>query len=88
MEQISILLPVDSLSITMLMDNVTDMLVMDQGPAKRFGLASSGEPPMREARTLEGGRTIDQPLAEHGFSALITVDCRTAERTACCSTPA
>jgi 7,8-dihydropterin-6-yl-methyl-4-(beta-D-ribofuranosyl)aminobenzene 5'-phosphate synthase len=72
MEQIP-LQPLDSVTITSIMDNVSDMLLMDSGPAKRFGLMSGGEPPIREARTLEGGTTIDQPLAEHGFSALITV---------------
>jgi 7,8-dihydropterin-6-yl-methyl-4-(beta-D-ribofuranosyl)aminobenzene 5'-phosphate synthase len=61
-------------SITSVMDNVADMLMVDRGPARRWGIGGSGEPPMREARTLEGGRTLDQPLAEHGFSALVTVN--------------
>jgi 7,8-dihydropterin-6-yl-methyl-4-(beta-D-ribofuranosyl)aminobenzene 5'-phosphate synthase len=65
--------PLDSLHITIVVDNVSDALVLDQGPAKRTaGLASGGTPPRIAARFLEGGQTIDSPLAEHGFSALIT----------------
>jgi 7,8-dihydropterin-6-yl-methyl-4-(beta-D-ribofuranosyl)aminobenzene 5'-phosphate synthase len=64
--------PLDSVTITSLMDNFTDMLLTDSGPAKRWGMMSSGEPPLREARTLDGGTTVDQPQAEHGFSALVT----------------
>jgi 7,8-dihydropterin-6-yl-methyl-4-(beta-D-ribofuranosyl)aminobenzene 5'-phosphate synthase len=69
------LTPVDSVHITTLVDNVTDALLLDQGPAKRVGLAGSagGEPPRVPAPTLEPGEAIDAPLAEHGFSALISV---------------
>jgi 7,8-dihydropterin-6-yl-methyl-4-(beta-D-ribofuranosyl)aminobenzene 5'-phosphate synthase len=49
------------------------MLVLDQGPAKRVGLASAFEPPRISAPLLEGGQAIDAPLAEHGFSALVSV---------------
>ena len=56
------------------MDNVTDALLLDQGPAKRTGLASSpAGAPRVAAAFLETGETIDAPLAEHGFSALIEV---------------
>ena len=72
MEQIA-LQPLDSVTITSLMDNVTDMLLTNSGPAKRWGMMSGGEPPLREARTLEGSTTVDQPQAEHGFSALVSV---------------
>jgi 7,8-dihydropterin-6-yl-methyl-4-(beta-D-ribofuranosyl)aminobenzene 5'-phosphate synthase len=67
--------PVDSVSITILVDNVSDALMTDMGPAKRVGLASasSAPPPSIPAATLEGGRTLDSLLAEHGFSALVTV---------------
>lgn len=65
--------PVDAVSITTVVDNVTDMLMADQGPAKRIGLAGGGERPIAQAAFLEGGTTVDQPLAEHGFSALITL---------------
>jgi 7,8-dihydropterin-6-yl-methyl-4-(beta-D-ribofuranosyl)aminobenzene 5'-phosphate synthase len=63
--------PLDSLQITVVMDNVSDMLVLDQGPAKRVGIAASGTVPVTASRLLEGGQAIDAPLAEHGFSALI-----------------
>lgn len=65
--------PVDSLHITVIVDNVTDMLVLNQGPAKRVGLAAGGTPLRAPARFLETGQTIDAPLAEHGFSAQVTV---------------
>jgi 7,8-dihydropterin-6-yl-methyl-4-(beta-D-ribofuranosyl)aminobenzene 5'-phosphate synthase len=65
--------PVDNVSITILVDNVSDALMLDAGPAKRVGLASAGEVPRRPAPTLEGGETVDSLLAEHGFSALVTI---------------
>lgn len=34
--------PVDSLTITSLVDNVTDMLLVDEGPAKRHAAGASG----------------------------------------------
>jgi 7,8-dihydropterin-6-yl-methyl-4-(beta-D-ribofuranosyl)aminobenzene 5'-phosphate synthase len=53
------LAPVDTLAITTLVDNVTDILLADSGPAKRapFALATTGN----------GLR------AEHGFSCLVTL---------------
>jgi 7,8-dihydropterin-6-yl-methyl-4-(beta-D-ribofuranosyl)aminobenzene 5'-phosphate synthase len=53
------LAPVDALTITTLVDNVTDVLLTDAGPAKRapFALATTGA-------VLR---------AEHGFSCLVTV---------------
>jgi 7,8-dihydropterin-6-yl-methyl-4-(beta-D-ribofuranosyl)aminobenzene 5'-phosphate synthase len=66
--------PIDSVTITTLVDNVSDMLLQNEGPAKRVGLAGGGEhAPRVPAAFLEGGETADVPLAEHGFSALITV---------------
>jgi 7,8-dihydropterin-6-yl-methyl-4-(beta-D-ribofuranosyl)aminobenzene 5'-phosphate synthase len=51
--------PVDALTVTTLVDNFTDALLVDQGPAKRPPLAVSA---------------FDGALrAEHGFSALVTV---------------
>jgi 7,8-dihydropterin-6-yl-methyl-4-(beta-D-ribofuranosyl)aminobenzene 5'-phosphate synthase len=51
--------PVDAVMVTTLVDNVTDALLVDAGPAKRapFALATAG-------RVLR---------AEHGFSCLVTI---------------
>jgi 7,8-dihydropterin-6-yl-methyl-4-(beta-D-ribofuranosyl)aminobenzene 5'-phosphate synthase len=62
--------PVDSLTVTTLVDNVTDMLLVDEGPAKRPPMASATRVP---AGVLEGGETGDALRAEHGFSALVTI---------------
>jgi 7,8-dihydropterin-6-yl-methyl-4-(beta-D-ribofuranosyl)aminobenzene 5'-phosphate synthase len=64
--------PVDSVAITTLVDNVTDMLLLDEGPAKRPSMEAfvrGGVP----ARFLEGGQTGDPLRAEHGFSCLVTL---------------
>ena len=50
------------------MDNVTDMLMSDQGPAHR-----AGPGPMRPAAVMDGGQAPDALIAEHGFSVLVTV---------------
>ncbi|MDP6451723.1 MAG: MBL fold metallo-hydrolase [SAR202 cluster bacterium] len=63
--------PVDSVTITTLMDNSSDMLLLDQGPAKRPSL--TGGPERVAARFLDTGEVGDALIAEHGFSALITV---------------
>ena len=62
--------PVDSVVVTILMDNVTDALMTDQGPARRYGLGSG---PWRASATMTGGQVPDGLIAEHGFSVLITV---------------
>ncbi len=62
--------PVDSVVVTTLMDNVTDMLMPDQGPARRAG---PGEGPWRTAPVMAGGQVPDALVAEHGFSVLVTV---------------
>jgi 7,8-dihydropterin-6-yl-methyl-4-(beta-D-ribofuranosyl)aminobenzene 5'-phosphate synthase len=62
--------PVDALTVTMLVDNVTDSLLVDQGPAKRAPIAAA---PRMPARFLAGGQTDDALRAEHGFSALVTI---------------
>ncbi len=54
--------PVDALTVTTLIDNVTDLLLVDEGPAKR--------PPL----LLGGGPTGDALRAEHGFSCLVTIE--------------
>ncbi len=64
--------PVDSVAITVVVDNAADVLLPDQGPAKRPGLGATDVLRV-PAAFLEGGETFDVPLAEHGFSALVTI---------------
>jgi 7,8-dihydropterin-6-yl-methyl-4-(beta-D-ribofuranosyl)aminobenzene 5'-phosphate synthase len=66
------LAPVDSLTVTTLVDNVADLLMPDQGPARRPSIDMSVYPDAR-ARFIEGGRTGDTLRAEHGFSCLVTI---------------
>ena len=68
--------PVDEVSILTVCDNSVDLLLTDEGPAKRLGLARAlgGDAiPVVEAAALEDGKVPDAPLAEHGFSALVEV---------------
>jgi 7,8-dihydropterin-6-yl-methyl-4-(beta-D-ribofuranosyl)aminobenzene 5'-phosphate synthase len=62
--------PVDSVVVTTLMDNVTDMLMPDQGPAKRVAFGSG---PRLPTEMMAGGDTPDPLIAEHGLSLLMTV---------------
>jgi 7,8-dihydropterin-6-yl-methyl-4-(beta-D-ribofuranosyl)aminobenzene 5'-phosphate synthase len=62
--------PVDSVVVTTLMDNVTDVFMPDQGPARR---AAVGAGPWCPSAVMEGGQAPDALLAEHGFSVLVTV---------------
>jgi 7,8-dihydropterin-6-yl-methyl-4-(beta-D-ribofuranosyl)aminobenzene 5'-phosphate synthase len=62
--------PVDSVVVTTLMDNVTDVFMPDQGPAHRPPLMSHCR---QSAATLEGGDVPSALVAEHGFSVLVTV---------------
>jgi 7,8-dihydropterin-6-yl-methyl-4-(beta-D-ribofuranosyl)aminobenzene 5'-phosphate synthase len=64
--------PVDAVQITTVMDNYSDMLLPSQGPAKRAFRAGSPTPRIT-VETFEGGATRDSLVAEHGFSALVTV---------------
>jgi 7,8-dihydropterin-6-yl-methyl-4-(beta-D-ribofuranosyl)aminobenzene 5'-phosphate synthase len=65
--------PVDALTVTTLVDNVADLLLVDQGPAKRVSLAEAIDPSV-PARFLAGGLTGDPLRAEHGFSCLVAVE--------------
>jgi 7,8-dihydropterin-6-yl-methyl-4-(beta-D-ribofuranosyl)aminobenzene 5'-phosphate synthase len=66
--------PVDELSVLMVCDNTMDLLLPDEGPARRLSLAGMGRHvPMLAARTLREGKVPDAPLAQHGFSALVEV---------------
>jgi 7,8-dihydropterin-6-yl-methyl-4-(beta-D-ribofuranosyl)aminobenzene 5'-phosphate synthase len=62
--------PVESVVVTTLMDNVTDALMTDQGPARRVRL---GDGAWQPSPVMEPGRTPDPLTAEHGFSVLVTV---------------
>jgi 7,8-dihydropterin-6-yl-methyl-4-(beta-D-ribofuranosyl)aminobenzene 5'-phosphate synthase len=66
--------PVDELSVLMVCDNTMDLLLPDEGPARRLSLAGMGrQVPVLAARTLREGKVPDAPLAQHGFSALVEV---------------
>jgi 7,8-dihydropterin-6-yl-methyl-4-(beta-D-ribofuranosyl)aminobenzene 5'-phosphate synthase len=62
--------PVDSVVVTTLMDNVTDIFMPDQGPARRVG---PGRGPWRRSPVMEEAQVPDALVAEHGFSVLVTV---------------
>src|ERR1700747_137383 len=62
--------PVDSVTVTTLMDNLTDIFMPDQGPAHRPPPGTGGR---RPAAVMEGGLAPNALLAEHGFSVLVTV---------------
>jgi 7,8-dihydropterin-6-yl-methyl-4-(beta-D-ribofuranosyl)aminobenzene 5'-phosphate synthase len=62
--------PVDSVVVTTLMDNVTDNLMADQGPARRYGIGSG---PWRPSAVMVDEQVPDALIAEHGFSVLVTV---------------
>jgi 7,8-dihydropterin-6-yl-methyl-4-(beta-D-ribofuranosyl)aminobenzene 5'-phosphate synthase len=68
--------PVDEVVVTTLVDNSYDGLMVDMGPAKRKPM---GRTPPVPARLFEEGATVPGMLAEHGFSALVSV--RRGERT-------
>jgi 7,8-dihydropterin-6-yl-methyl-4-(beta-D-ribofuranosyl)aminobenzene 5'-phosphate synthase len=67
--------PVDEVSVLTVCDNTVDILLLDQGPARRLSLAAGlgGGVPQLVAPTLEEGKLPDAPLAEHGFAALVEV---------------
>jgi 7,8-dihydropterin-6-yl-methyl-4-(beta-D-ribofuranosyl)aminobenzene 5'-phosphate synthase len=64
--------PVESLSVTTVCDNTTDILLTDQGSAHRFP-GRGAKVLTVAAPTLEEGQVIDGPVAEHGFSVHVAV---------------
>jgi 7,8-dihydropterin-6-yl-methyl-4-(beta-D-ribofuranosyl)aminobenzene 5'-phosphate synthase len=62
--------PVDALTVTVLVDNVTDILLVDEGPARRPAI---GAGPRVRAPILDVGEAFDALRAEHGFAALVTI---------------
>jgi 7,8-dihydropterin-6-yl-methyl-4-(beta-D-ribofuranosyl)aminobenzene 5'-phosphate synthase len=63
--------PVESVTITILLDNIFDGLLSNQGVAKRPGLSS--QKLRLPVSTMEGGKTFDGPQAQHGFGALVSL---------------
>jgi 7,8-dihydropterin-6-yl-methyl-4-(beta-D-ribofuranosyl)aminobenzene 5'-phosphate synthase len=63
--------PVDSLTVTTLVDNVFDLFMPDQGPAHRLSAASTKK--TQPSATMVDGHAPDGPIAEHGLSLLLTV---------------
>jgi 7,8-dihydropterin-6-yl-methyl-4-(beta-D-ribofuranosyl)aminobenzene 5'-phosphate synthase len=68
--------PVDRVRVTILMDNVTDPLIPDQGPIERLSWPKALAPaaPTVPARAFVEERVPDPLVAEPGFSALIRVE--------------
>lgn len=62
--------PVDELVVTTLVDNTFDALMADHGPARRARLGPSH---LVDAAQYEEGKTAPGLVAEHGFSALVTI---------------
>lgn len=65
-----VLAPVDEVIVTTLVDNSYDALMADLGPARRAPL---GRIPAVPAPQFSDGVTTPGLIAEHGFSALVTV---------------
>ena len=65
--------PVDAVTLTSLVDNVSDLLLLDQGPARRAGVLTSSQMPRLSEPLFEQGETVDALRAEHGFSMLVTI---------------
>ncbi len=65
--------PVDAINLTTLVDNSTDLLLPDKGPVHRHGLLAATGARRLATNVLDTGETYDIPLAEHGFSMLVTV---------------
>ena len=62
--------PVDALTVTSLVDNVADSLLVDTGPARRPSMAAA---PRVDSRLAAGGDIDDALRAEHGFAALVSI---------------
>ena len=62
--------PVDSVVVTTLIDNVTDVFMPSQGPARRVPPRPD---PRQASPIMEGGDVPEALVAEHGFSALVTI---------------
>jgi 7,8-dihydropterin-6-yl-methyl-4-(beta-D-ribofuranosyl)aminobenzene 5'-phosphate synthase len=68
------LAPVEALTVLSVCDNTVDILLQDQGVARRMGLVGAGQAPRTlDAPTIDTGKVVDGPLAEHGLSLLVTL---------------
>ncbi len=67
------LAPVDAVVLTTLVDNSTDLLLTDQGPVRRHGLLAAAGAARLATPLSDTGEAYDVPLAEHGFSMLVTI---------------
>src|SRR5579883_3221138 len=65
--------PIDSVTITTLVDNSVDVFLPNQGPALRVGLGSPA-PARPPTRFMLEGASNGSLRAEHGFSALLTFE--------------
>ena len=65
--------PVDEVQVLTVCDNSVDIFLIDQGPARRLLSSDGPPPPTLAAPTMVEGEVVDGPLAQHGFSALVTV---------------
>jgi 7,8-dihydropterin-6-yl-methyl-4-(beta-D-ribofuranosyl)aminobenzene 5'-phosphate synthase len=65
--------PVDSVTVTMVCDNTIDILLVDEGPAHRLMSHPPAPVPTVAVPTFAEGRVVDFPLAQHGFSAHLSV---------------
>src|ERR1700754_2618025 len=70
------LAPVDRVQITVLMDNVTDPLLVDQDAITRMNWPKAllGGLPTTNARVSAGPGVPDHLIAEPGFSALVRIE--------------
>jgi 7,8-dihydropterin-6-yl-methyl-4-(beta-D-ribofuranosyl)aminobenzene 5'-phosphate synthase len=64
--------PVDELRVLSVCDNTVDILLPDEGVARRQPMGGDTAAQFVAARSIEGGKVADAPLAQHGFSALVT----------------
>ena len=82
--------PVDRVQITVLMDNVTDPLLVDQPGVARINWPKAllGGLPTAAARVSPERGVPDALIAEPGFSALVRIEKDRARRARCCSTRA
>ncbi|NNE74887.1 MAG: MBL fold metallo-hydrolase [Acidimicrobiales bacterium] len=63
--------PTELVEIVSVCDNVTDVLLPDEGPARRFRGGGGSDP--LPAPLLSTGTAADSPLAQHGYSSLVRV---------------